>query len=85
LLASGLSSSSAAIPQWGNYAYISVAVHADPSSPYDNVLVGGVSGSTPVTVLNAVPEPSSVLMLSSALVMGVGAALFRQRRARAQK
>ena len=83
LLASGLSSTSAVIPQWGNNAYISIAVHADTHSPSDNVLVGGLFGSTPVTV-TSVPEPSSVLLLSTALVTGLTVLLFRQRRVRSE-
>jgi hypothetical protein len=81
LLASGLSSSSAVIPQWGKDAYISVAVHADPCNPCDNVLVGGLCGTIPTTVVTtaAVPEPSSILMLSTAVVVGMGVVFFRQQ------
>lgn len=84
LPASGLSSSSATIPQWGKDAYISVAVHADTGCSNDNVLVSGLYGSTPPpppVFTSAVPEPSSVLMLATALIAGSGVILLRRRRA----
>jgi hypothetical protein len=84
LLAGGLSATSALIPQWGQDSYISVAVHADPSSPCDNILVGGLTGSA-VTTLQTVPEPSSILMLASSLAVGTGIVLFRRARTRTQR
>jgi hypothetical protein len=61
------------IPNWGTYKFISVAVHPDPSHPWDNVLVGAIATT-------AVPEPGSALMLSTSLAAGLGLLSYRKIR-----
>ncbi len=69
------------IPEWGTFEYVGVAVHPDQDHPENNVLVGEIAAFDKVP---AVPEPASALILTSGLVLGLGARLFRKARARLQ-
>jgi hypothetical protein len=64
-----------AVPQWGTYKYIDVAVAPDRRNPDDNVLFGAI------TVAQAVPEPASLVMVSISSLIGLGCWLRRRSRA----
>ena len=55
-----------AIPQWGSFKYIDVAVAPDLCNPGDNVLFSAI------TVSQAVPEPASLVLGGISSLVGLG-------------